>query len=210
LVFLSCILKLFRQFGISFVFHFITIIQRFQFVQMDIRIHDFSEYQSITVTLLLHHVSFGPFFRECNLYIYADGLCNSWRMWSKNGKVSMFSLYISSLKSPIVIYRKLKHWWSPIPPKSTKRTIISQLNSLNARKADHDIWRWKSRTWLGTCKHPLLMRSQPSPLDNRISNVKWQLISQYGRKCWYLSCVFFYLINPIKIKINFVLNIKNE
>ena len=62
--------------------------------------------------------------------------------------------------------RKLKQWWSSIPPKSTKRTITSQqwwssfppistkrtsdLNWTSWTQEDHDIWRWKSRSWLRT------------------------------------------------------------
>jgi len=45
--------------------------------------------------------------------------------------------------------RKLKQCLSPIPPISITRTITSHLNSLNHKK-DHNKWRWKSRSWLGT------------------------------------------------------------
>jgi len=40
--------------------------------------------------------------------------------------------------------RKLKQWWSTIPPISTKRTFTSHLNSLDTNKY-HAKWRWKSR-----------------------------------------------------------------
>ena len=42
------------------------------------------------------------------------------------------------------------------------------------KKKDHDIWRLKSRSWLGLGTNMTelnqLMRSQPFPLDNWISN----------------------------------------
>jgi len=46
--------------------------------------------------------------------------------------------------------RKFKQWWSSIPPISTKRTTTSHLNWTYWSQKDHDIWRWKSRSWLGT------------------------------------------------------------
>jgi hypothetical protein len=39
----------------------------------------------------------------------------------------------------------IKQWWSTILPISTKRTITSQLNSLNTEK-EYDIWRWKRKS----------------------------------------------------------------
>jgi len=45
--------------------------------------------------------------------------------------------------------KKVKQWRSAIPSISTKRTISSQFNSLNVKR-DHEIWRKKSRFWLGT------------------------------------------------------------
>jgi hypothetical protein len=41
---------------------------------------------------------------------------------------------------------KFKQWWSSIPPISTKQTTTFHLKSLNTK--DHNIWCWKSRSWL--------------------------------------------------------------
>jgi len=54
----------------------------------------------------------------------------------------------------VVIYhtftkRKFKQWYSTIAPISTKRTTTSHTNSPRTLKT-HDIWRWKSKSWLGT------------------------------------------------------------
>jgi len=35
-------------------------------------------------------------------------------------------------------------------PISTKLTIISHSDPMNAKKDNHDIWRWKSIFWLRT------------------------------------------------------------
>jgi hypothetical protein len=43
----------------------------------------------------------------------------------------------------------LNREWFTIPLISTKRPITSHLHSLNTKKR-HAIWRWKSRSWLGT------------------------------------------------------------
>jgi len=49
---------------------------------------------------------------------------------------------------------------------STNRTMPFHLNSLNTKK-DHDIWRRKSRSWLGTDKNVTVLNrligSQSSP-----------------------------------------------
>jgi len=49
-----------------------------------------------------------------------------------------FHLYVH-LESPSVpiIMKKLKQWWSTIPPKLTKRTIPSHLKSLNIKRPWH-------------------------------------------------------------------------
>jgi len=36
--------------------------------------------------------------------------------------------------------RKFKHWWSSIPPISTKWTITSHLNWTHWTQKDHDRW----------------------------------------------------------------------
>jgi len=47
--------------------------------------------------------------------------------------------------------RQIKHWWSTIPPISTKWAITSHLNWTHwIQKKDHNIWHWKSRSWLKT------------------------------------------------------------
>jgi len=42
--------------------------------------------------------------------------------------------YPSVLSSSYFMKRKLKQWWSTIPPISTKRTSISNLKSLNMKR----------------------------------------------------------------------------
>jgi hypothetical protein len=46
----------------------------------------------------------------------------------------IFCLFI--FRNNRIIKRKFKQWWSTIPPISTKRTITSNLNSLNTKKKD--------------------------------------------------------------------------
>jgi len=42
-----------------------------------------------------------------------------------------------------IMLRKLRQWWSTIPPISTKQTITSHLNLLNTKT--QDIWRWETK-----------------------------------------------------------------
>jgi len=46
--------------------------------------------------------------------------------------------------------RKCKQLWSSIPPISTKRKSLLIPTELTEHKKDHNIWCWKSRSWLGT------------------------------------------------------------
>ena len=64
--------------------------------------------------------------------------------------------------------RKFKQWWWPIPQISIKRTIISQLNSLNTKRSQHmmleiQVLDWNRHKYGGV---RLLIKSQPSHLDN--------------------------------------------
>ena len=45
---------------------------------------------------------------------------------------------------------EFKQWWKSIPPISTKRTITSHLNWTHWKQKGHDIWCWKSKSWLAT------------------------------------------------------------
>ena len=59
-------------------------------------------------------------------------------------------------------------WWSTIPPISTKRTITSDLKSLNIIKTTkYTIWHWKSRSYtLGQaqkCGGVTLVNEIPTP-----------------------------------------------
>jgi hypothetical protein len=55
------------------------------------------------------------------------------------------------------IKRKFKQWWSTIPP-NVNKTNNHLSPSLTEHKKDHDIWRWKSSSWLGTCiRHSMLI-----------------------------------------------------
>ena len=44
--------------------------------------------------------------------------------------------------------RKSKQWWSTIPPISNKTTNQLSPSFTEYNKRNHDIWRWKSRSWL--------------------------------------------------------------
>jgi len=50
-----------------------------------------------------------------------------------------------------------KQWWSSIPPISTKWTFTSHLNWIHWTRKDHNTWRWKSRSSLGTGTHLTLV-----------------------------------------------------
>ena len=48
----------------------------------------------------------------------------------------------------ILIKRKVKQWWSIIPPISAKWTNWQSPQTIEHILKDHDIWHWKSRYWL--------------------------------------------------------------
>jgi len=62
--------------------------------------------------------------------------------------LTVIEIYLKQLL--VIMKRKFKQWLSSILPISTKRTITSHLNWTHWTKKDHDIWRWKSRSWLRT------------------------------------------------------------
>ena len=51
-----------------------------------------------------------------------------------------------------LLKRKIKQWWSTILPISLKRIIAPDLDSRHwtHTKKHHNIWGWKSYSWLGT------------------------------------------------------------
>jgi hypothetical protein len=44
--------------------------------------------------------------------------------------------------------RKSKQQWLTIPQISSKRTTTSHLKSLKTKRKDHDVWRWRSRSFM--------------------------------------------------------------
>ena len=68
--------------------------------------------------------------------------------------------------------RKFIQWWSTMPPISTKRTINSHLMNKKRGKGDNEIWRWKSRSWLG------FIGFQPSS-----SHLMYSLLPPKGFNC---------------------------
>jgi len=70
----------------------------------------------------------------------------AWNLWSTFGTLLqriMFLVFTYFMKW------KFKRWWSHIPSISTKTN--SHLSpEINKHKNYHDIWRGKSRAWLGT------------------------------------------------------------
>ena len=73
----------------------------------------------------------------------------------------------------IIMKKKLKQWWSTIPPTTTKQTTTSQL--IEHIKRLHDIWRWKSRTWLEKNQIVLLFFF----LFNNLSKIKFLVVLKY-------------------------------
>ena len=53
--------------------------------------------------------------------------------------------------------RKFKQWWSTIPQISIKPKTTSHLKQRNTKR-DNDIWRWKSRSCLGTGRQMCLVK----------------------------------------------------
>ena len=71
-----------------------------------------------------------------------------WLSYAGNMLCAIYALWLKKIyiKNKTDYEMKFKHWWDKIPSISTKRTIISHLNSLNATKY-HEVCRGKSRSW---------------------------------------------------------------
>jgi hypothetical protein len=67
-------------------------------------------------------------------------LCLLERLYDNSTTMSSIFVYILFLISQIdIMKRKLKQWWSTIPPISTKRTSISHLNWFSTKKRAYDL-----------------------------------------------------------------------
>ena len=117
---------------------------------------------------LLHHLS---------LKCYLVTILSIYILKIKLYLTVLYQLYINHVftfkRKPCYCFlvfkkRKFKQWWWPIQQMSIKRTIISQLNSLNTKRSQHMMLEIQVLDWN---RHKygsviLLMKSQPSHLDN--------------------------------------------
>ena len=139
------------------------------------------------------------------LWYFRRGIrSNVWDQRQSAFYVDKVCCWISKTDQRYLMKRKFKQWWSTIPPISTKPTIISPLHLLNTKK-DHDIWRSKFRSWLGTGTQNVaglnwIMESQFSPLNDWISNCNVQTndINLHTFSSYYILMLSFNAKSQIK------------